>query len=107
MESVFSEDIVRQVLGRILAVVHPRRVVLFGSAARGEMGADSDLDLLVVVPNGCHRRRTAQAIYRNMIGVGYAVDIVVVTEDDVLAFRNHEGMVIKPALDEGKLLYAA
>lgn len=101
------ESILKQILQRIFAVVQPRQVILFGSAARGEMKADSDLDLLVVVPSGCHRRRTAQAIYRNLVGVGFAADIIVVTEDDVRQFRDHDEMIIKPAMDEGKLLYAA
>lgn len=102
-----SEKILKQILQRILAVVQPSRVFLFGSAARGEMRADSDLDLLVVVPSGCHRRRTAQMIYRNLVGVGFAADIVVVTDDDVERYRNDLDMVIKPAMDEGRLLYAA
>ncbi|MBF0125493.1 MAG: nucleotidyltransferase domain-containing protein [Magnetococcales bacterium] len=44
---------------RIVEVTHPLRIILFGSAARGKMGADSDLGLLVVIPNGVHRRQTA------------------------------------------------
>ncbi len=36
-------------LDPVVAYFRPRRVILFGSAARGEAGADSDLDLLVVV----------------------------------------------------------
>jgi predicted nucleotidyltransferase len=49
---------------RIVDAVHPLRIILFGSAARGEMGADSDVDLLIVMPNGTHRRHTAQHLYR-------------------------------------------
>ena len=43
--------------------VQPVRIVLFGSAA-GEMRAKSDLDVLVIVPDGQHRRRVAGTIYR-------------------------------------------
>lgn len=99
------EDILDKIIQRILAVVKPRKVILFGSAVKGEMGANSDIDLLVVVPSGMHRRKTAQKIYRNMIGVGFAADIIVVTEDDVEQFKDHIGMVIRPALEEGKVLY--
>ena len=59
-----------------------------------------------MVPSGLHRRKTAQNIYRNLIGVGFAADIIVVTEDDIKEFKNDPGMVIGPALDEGKVLYA-
>lgn len=96
-----------EILDRIRKVAQPRQVILFGSSARGEMGENSDFDILVVVPAGTHRRRTAQAIYQNLVGVGFAADIVVVTDEDLDNFRHDPGMVIKPALDEGKILYAA
>lgn len=107
MERQFLEDILNETIRRILAVVPAKQVILFGSAARGEMHADSDIDLLVVVPSGLHRRKTAQNIYRNLIGLGFAADVIVVTEDDVRQFRDDPGMVIGPAVDEGRILYAA
>ena len=107
MERRFLEDILNETIRRILAVVPAKQVILFGSAARGEMHPDSDLDLLVVVPSGLHRRKTAQNIYRNLIGLGFAADVIVVTEDDVKRFKNDPGMVIGPAVDEGRVLYAA
>lgn len=108
MKTARSIDaILDETLKRILGVVIPKQIILFGSAARGEMRENSDIDLLVVVPSGYHRRQTAQKIYRNMIGVGFAADIVVVTEDDVAQFRDRQGMVIMPALSEGRILYAA
>ena len=64
---------------RIVEVAHPRQIILFGSAARGEMGPQSDLDVLVVVPDGTHCRHTAQTIYQHLIGLGVAVDVVVAT----------------------------
>jgi predicted nucleotidyltransferase len=101
------ENILNEIVKRILDVVQPKNIILFGSAVRGEMGVNSDIDILVVVPSGLHRRKTAQKIYRNLIGVGFAVDIVVVLEDDIEQFKDHNGMVIQPALKEGKVLYAA
>jgi uncharacterized protein len=107
MEKHVLENILKETIKRILAVVPAKQVILFGSAARGEMHPDSDIDLLVVVPSGLHRRKTAQNIYRNFIGLGFAADVIVVTEDDVKQFRNDPGMVIGPAVDEGRVLYAA
>lgn len=101
------EQIISEMIHRILTVVQAKRIFLFGSAARGTMHEDSDIDLLVVVPSGVHRRRTAQKIYRNLIGVGFAADIVVVTEDDVDRYRETEGIIIRSVLREGTLIYAA
>ena len=107
MEKIDFENILQETIKRILDVVQPKKIILFGSAARGKIHINSDIDLLVVIPSGMHRRNTAQKIYRNMIGVGFAADIIVVTEDDIEKFKNNMEMIIQPALKEGKLLYAA
>ena len=107
MDKNTLDKILQETLQRILEVVKPKKVILFGSAARGSMGVNSDIDLLVVVPAGVHRRQTAQKIYRNMIGVGFAADIIVVTEDDVERYKDRPGLVIMPAMEEGRVLYAA
>jgi len=104
---MISDEKLNEIIRRIVASAHPRKIILFGSAGRGEMGPNSDLDILVVVPPGVHRRKTAQSIYRNLIGVGFAADIVVVTERDIELYHDNIGMVIKPAIEEGKILYAS
>ena len=91
-----------ELVRRIVEAVYPRRVILFGSAARGEMGPNSALDMLVIMPDGTHRRRTAQEVYRRMWGFGFAKDIVVVTESDVREHGTNPYMIIKSALEEGR-----
>ena len=97
------EEIVR----RIVAEAQPRRIVLFGSAARGEMREGSDLDLLVVMPDGVHRRRTAQRLYTSLRGVRVPYDLVVATGGDLLRHGATPGYVYGRALAEGRELYAA
>jgi predicted nucleotidyltransferase len=77
------DDIIR----RIVEVAHPEKIILFGSAARGEMGPNSDVDLLVI-KSGAHRLDLTGQIYMNMHGVGEAVDIIVVTPEDVERYGN-------------------
>ncbi len=100
-----KKEVLDEIIRRIVEVAQPDRIVLFGSAVRGEMGPNSDVDLLVV-KSGAHRRRLAQAIYMNLIGVGQAVDIVVVTPEDIERYRNSFALVIEPALREGRAVYA-
>ena len=71
------------------------------------MGPHSDLDLLVVKRGAFHRGRVTEAIYMNLIGVGHAVDVIVVTPEDVERYRDSHALVIAPALREGKVVYAA
>jgi len=100
-----DQRLLDEVVKRTVASAHPVRIILFGSAARGTMGPDSDLDLLVVVRDGVHRRRTAQAIYKSLRGIGFAKDVVVVTEGDVQQFGKNPSLVIYPALSQGKEIY--
>jgi uncharacterized protein len=96
-----SQEILDDIVQRIVGAVQPTRILLFGSAAQGRMGPDSDVDLLVVMPDGIHRRRTAQDIYRSLTGLGIAKDIVVATESDVRDYGDNSSLVLFPALREG------
>jgi predicted nucleotidyltransferase len=96
-------DLVRRIVKR----VGPLRIVLFGSAARGEMGPNSDLDVLVVMPDGCDRLLVAQTLHCELSGFGYPKDIVVVQQSDVEQYGNNPYLVIHTALSEGKELYRA
>lgn len=88
-------------------MAEPDRIILFGSAARGEIGPDSDLDLLVVKSGVPHRRRLAQQIYLKLFGIPVPVDVIVVTPEDVEAFRDKVGTIIGPAIEHGREVYAA
>lgn len=102
-----DQQVLSELVRRIVELVDPVRIVLFGSAARGTMSPHSDLDILVVMPDGVHRRRTAQAIHRHLLGMGVAKDIIVVTEQDVREHGDNPSLVLSPALKEGKELYHA
>ena len=60
----------KEIVRRIIEVAHPLRIILFGPAARGEMTKDSDIDLMVVMPPGTHRRHVAQDLFEQVGGVG-------------------------------------
>ncbi len=94
-------DIVR----RIVRAAKPERIVLFGSAARGRMGPDSDLDFLVIKAGKFNKHRVTTTIYRELRGKDAAVDIVVVTPEEVERYRDTHCLVICPALKDGKVVY--
>ena len=103
LPSAVLDEIVR----RVVAVAQPNRIVLFGSAPRGDMGPDSDVDLLVIKSGVPHRRCLAQEIHQAFFGLAVPVDVIVVTPEDICAFRNKVGTIIEPALREGREIYAA
>jgi len=101
------QDVLEDVIERILSIIQPRRIVLFGSAAHGPMTPDSDLDFLVIVRSPIHRRKIEQQIYANLHGITVPVDVVVATEEDIEKFGNQIGTIYRPALREGKVVYEA
>ena len=107
MQSEPGRGLLEDLVARTVEAVHPLLIILFGSAAKGAMGPDSDIDLLVVVPDGAHRRRSAQAVYKSLAGIGFAKDIIVVTESDVIKYGDNPSLVIHPALSQGRELYRA
>ena len=91
---------------QVVAAAQPEKIVLFGSAARGTMGPDSDLDLLIIKAGPFNRHRVTTAIYRNLSG-DVAVDAIVVTPEEVERYRNSPSMAVCPALREGRVIYEA
>lgn len=101
-----TERAIRGLVRQIVEAVQPLRILLFGSAARGEAGESSDLDLLVVMPEGVHRRKTAQELYRKIRDVGVAFDILVATPTDLERHRDNIGLIYRTILEEGREVYA-
>ena len=61
----------------------------------------------MVVPDGVHRRRTAQTIYRALIGIAIPVDIIVATVTDMEIYKDTPGFIYREVIREGRTLYAA
>lgn len=102
-----DSQLLDEIVTRITGAVRPLRIILFGSAARKEMSQNSDLDLLIVMPEGTHRRRTSRRIFQALRGIGVPKDIIVVTEKDVSEHGSNPSLVLKPAMEEGREIYAA
>jgi predicted nucleotidyltransferase len=101
-----APETLNEIVRRVVETAQPEKIILFGSAARGEMGPNSDVDLLVI-KGGVDSLELMTRIYSNLYGVAEAVDVVVVTPETVQRYRNTHALVIKPALDEGQVVYVA
>ena len=101
-----DENLLKEIVRRIVEAVAPEKIILFGSAARGEMGPDSDLDLLIV-KSGVHRLATTQMIEHSLTGISIPTDIVVATPKDIEVHKDTIGLIYRPALQEGKTVYTA
>lgn len=101
------QDAIRRLTQQIIEAVHPLRIVLFGSAARDQDHAGSDIDLLIVMPDGIHRRHTAQRLYRTVSGVSLPYDLIVATPSDLERHRDNPGLIYHSIMREGRTIYVA
>jgi predicted nucleotidyltransferase len=102
-----KKETLDEIIRRIVEVAQPGRIITFGSAARDELGPHSEVDLLVVKSDVEHRHRLVGDIYMNLFGVDQAVDVVVTTPEDLERYGDAIGLVYRPALREGKVIYVA
>ncbi|MBM2811283.1 MAG: hypothetical protein HW416_2042 [Chloroflexi bacterium] len=100
-----APDLLDEIVRRIVEVAHPERIIMFGSAARGEMGPHSDVDLLVIKSGEYHHRRLAGDVYCRMHGLGQALDVIVLTPEEIGLHRDNPWRVIHHALAEGRVIY--
>ncbi len=77
------DDIVHRMVG----VAKPEQIILFGPAARGEMGPNSDIDLLVIKSGDYDPRRLTEQIYRRLPGAKAAADVIVVMPKEVMRYK--------------------
>ena len=87
-------------------MAEPEKIILFGSAARGDADRDSDIDLLII-KDGADALDLMARIYRRLRGVGAAVDAIVVSPDDVERYKDSHTLIIKPAVQDGVVVYEA
>lgn len=103
------DDVIDKMTRRIVSEVHPQRILLFGSWARGQANQYSDIDLLVVerepFDETRSRRKEAARIWRSLSEFRIPTDILVYSAGEVDQLKDSSHHVIGRAVREGKVLY--
>jgi predicted nucleotidyltransferase len=102
-----NPKVIESLVQKIVEAVHPLKIILFGSYARDKANPESDIDVLVVMPEGVHCRRTAQLLYRQIRGLGVPFDILVTTPGALEKHKDNIGLIYRTVLKEGREIYAA
>jgi predicted nucleotidyltransferase len=90
---------------RIVDQFSPKRIILFGSQARGDAGTHSDVDLLIVLAEVKDRRQEVIRIRQALADLPVAKDVFVTTPEEIRLRGDLVGSVLRPVLREGKVLY--
>jgi predicted nucleotidyltransferase len=102
-----SPSAIDELVKRIIKSAHPIRIILFGSAVTGKMTPDSDIDVMVVMPDGTHCLNTTHYLYQQIATLGLPVDLVVTTPHVLERHKDNIGLIYRNVLAEGREIYAA
>lgn len=94
------------IVKRLVQRFDPDQIILFGSHARGTARTDSDIDLLVVLPFTGSKRAKQVEMRVALHDIRVPKDIIVATPEEIARRRDIVGTIIRPALREGRVLYA-
>ena len=88
-----------------LAAPNAEQIVLFGSHARGDADAGSDLDFLVIETTVENRAREMVRLRRALRPLRIAVDVLVYSRDEVTSWGQQPGTALYWALREGRVVH--
>jgi predicted nucleotidyltransferase len=102
-----DQNLIEEIITRILAVTPAERIIIFGSAASGEMTRDSDIDMLVLQSAPGDPRRESVRVRQALMDLDYPFDIIVMATERFEESKEIIGGIAYPAHKYGKVIYEA
>ena len=100
-----EDEVLDEIVRRIVEVADPDKIILFGSRARGDAEPDSDYDLLVIGPSPRSHYKRILPIYRTLWGLGVAKDVIWWTPDEIEEWVGVRTHFINQVIGEGQTVY--
>jgi predicted nucleotidyltransferase len=104
--TVRDEELLQTITAKIAEAIHPQKIILFGSWARGERGPHSDIDLLIIQESALPRPQRYAQVRRLFWGMGLPMDILVYTPEEFARYQSVPGSFTHTVTHEGRVLYA-
>ncbi len=99
------QDVLDEMVRRIVKRFHPDRIILFGSYVKGEPTDDSDLDILIVMPVEGSRRKKTNEIDLALADRAVPMDLIVATPEQFDREKDMIGTIVREAVQEGRVIY--
>jgi predicted nucleotidyltransferase len=103
--SSLNDDVVRVIVRRIVDTAHPKKVILFGSHARGDARLGSDFDVLVIKDSDEPRHCRSVPLYVALADLPVEVEVMVNTPEEVEEWSEVPQAFVTTALREGTTIY--
>jgi predicted nucleotidyltransferase len=92
---MLSEEIKSEIKKRLLAKFDLRKIILFGSQARGTADNRSDIDLLVISDVVDDKFKMMDQLRHELLPMNYAFDVIVQTEEEYERDKKYPGYSCK------------
>ena len=102
-----EESLVGEIVRRLLSVIQPERIILFGSAATGQMTPDSDIDLLLIAEAPSNTLEDYGKLQGALRGLGFPFDVFVIARERFEETKEIFGGIAYPAHKYGRVIYEA
>lgn len=100
-----TEEIIAEIVRRIVANLDPEKVLMFGSYAYGKPDADSDVDFLIVMDTDQRFAQRSVDVSQLITPRPFPVDIIVKTPGEIQAAMHKGDWFIQEIFSRGKVLY--
>jgi predicted nucleotidyltransferase len=101
-----DSKLINYITEKIVAEIRPKKIILFGSYAKGEFNSESDLDLFIVNDSSSSNREVRRKIDALLRGRKFPVDLLVRNPEEIeLNRKANNNFYIAEILKKGKVLY--
>lgn len=100
-----SLTLIKQVVDKIGAHLHPEKIILFGSNVDGSKSEVGDIDLLIISNSSKPKNEQAMSVEKLFKNRDFPLDILVYSADEVERFKKVKGSLINEILCDGKVVY--
>jgi len=100
-----NQDVVKEIVRRIVETVQPEKIILFGSRAWGDAWPDSDFDVLVIKKSDEPRYRRSVPLYVALADLPAEVEVMVYTPEEVEEWSQVPQAFVTTAVGEGTTIY--
>ena len=100
-----KQKLIEEIVRRVLGATRVERIILFGSAAIGNMSSDSDIDLLVLEDSPGDIRHEMISVRTALLGLGFPFDVLVMPTEQFEESKDVIGGIAYPANKYGRVIY--
>jgi predicted nucleotidyltransferase len=100
-----TEEVLAEIVRRIVTTLHPEKVILFGSYVYGTPSDDSDVDLLVILETRSRPADRYLAVSRLLRPRPFPLDILVKTPEEITQALQKGDAFIREIMSQGRVLY--